>query len=111
MKKLFLALAASAWLLSGCGVYTVNKNNSGLMNLQVGMDRSEVLAAMGQPQRREAYGNTEFLIYRTGFESNSENGNFTPVAIIDGKVAGWGRNYYDNALHSKIDANINIKNQ
>ena len=61
MKRPFLVLAAFAWSLCGCGVYTVNKNNSGLMDLQVGMDRAEVLSVMGQPQKREAYGNTRIL--------------------------------------------------
>jgi outer membrane protein assembly factor BamE (lipoprotein component of BamABCDE complex) len=79
------------------------------MKLQVGMSRIEVMAIMGQPQRREAYEKVEFLIYRTDWAGTTESQNFTPVAIVNDKVVGWGRNYYDQTTRSKIEADINIK--
>jgi outer membrane protein assembly factor BamE (lipoprotein component of BamABCDE complex) len=82
-----------------------------IMKLQVGMSRDEVLSLMGQPQRREAYGSNEFLIYRTDYRGGNESADFTPVAIVNGKVVGWGRNYYDNVARSKIDADITVKNR
>ena len=72
-----------------------------LMNVKIGMSRDEVVALMGQPQKRETYGKTEFLIYQT-----NEAGNFTPIGIVDGKVVGWGRNYYDNAAYSNVKADV-----
>ena len=89
-------------------------NSSNLMQLRVGMTRDEVLKAMGDPQRREAYGAMEFLIYRTSVEryvGTPEAEMFTPVAIRDGRVIGWGRNYYDTALRSKIDAEVTVRNR
>ena len=77
-----------------------------LMKVQIGMSRDEVVALMGQPQKREAYGKTEFLIYRT-----SEAGNFAPIGIVDGKVVGWGRNYYDNAVYSNVKADVTVRNR
>jgi hypothetical protein len=79
------------------------------MKVQVGMPRDEVLAVMGQPEKREAYGNTEFLIYRMDWRGGTEKDNFTPIAIVDGRVTGWGRNFYDTTMRSKVDANITIK--
>ena len=113
--KLAMASVAMAWTLTGCQPFIDGwqsaTNNHDIMKLQVGMKRDEVVALMGQPQKREAYGQTEFLIYRTDYRGASDNANFTPVAIIDGRVAGWGRNYYDNTVRSKVDADINIKQQ
>ena len=106
-----VAVAIAGILLHGlanCGLVTSQVNQRSLMNVQVGMTRDEVISIMGLPQKREAYGRTEFLIYRTGLDG-SEQERFTPVAIVDGKVTGWGRNYYDNALRSKIEADVNIR--
>jgi hypothetical protein len=107
--------------LAGCGVigfvndfqvgWDSAKNTRNILKLQVGMSRDEVMAIMGRPDKREAYGKTEFLIYRTDFQYGAEKGDFTPIAFVDGRVTGWGRNYYDDALRSRVDANINIKQQ
>jgi hypothetical protein len=88
---------------------TANRNNEALLSLQVGMTREEVISLMGQPAKREAYGSTEYLIYKTNTTGQSERADFTPIAITNGKVAGWGRNYYDSSLKSKIEADINVK--
>jgi len=82
-----------------------------LMKVQVGMNRDEVIALMGQPQKREAYGKTEFLIYRTDYRGTNDDGNFTPIAIVDGRVAGWGRNYYDNAVYSNVKPDVTVRNR
>ncbi len=88
-------------LLSGCGLIAADIKQSRINKLQVGMTRSEVIAAMGSPDKREAYGDTEFLIYRTEIEG-PEHLTLTPVAIVRGKVAGWGRNYYENAIKADV---------
>jgi hypothetical protein len=41
------------------------------------------------------------LMYRTKINPDDDL-SCTPVAIVDGKVAGWGRNYYDNVLNADI---------
>jgi hypothetical protein len=95
--------------LMGCGLIAANRNNEALLSLQVDMTREEVISLMGQPAKREAYGSTEYLIYKTNTTGQSERADFTPIAITNGKVAGWGRNYYDSSLKSKIEADINVK--
>jgi outer membrane protein assembly factor BamE (lipoprotein component of BamABCDE complex) len=100
MLRVF-ALMASL-LFAGCGAYITSINNSNINTvLKVGMTRDEVIAIMGTPQKREAYGRTEFLIYRTSLNTNDPN-SFTPIAIVDGRVIGWGRNFYDNAVKADI---------
>jgi hypothetical protein len=59
---------------------------------------------MGQPQTRETYGKTEFLIYQTSVVSAVvsnpplDNSAFAPIALLDGKVPGWGRDYYEAVM-------------
>jgi hypothetical protein len=94
--------------LAACGLAVMQSNKSHLMNIQVGMSREELLAIMGTPGKREAYGRTEFLMYKTDV-GNSDQEIYTPIALVDGKVAGWGRNYYDNAIRTKIEADIKVR--
>jgi hypothetical protein len=81
-------------------ITSINQNNVN-NKLQVGMTREQGNAAMGQPEKREAYGRTDFLMYRTNLNTIDDIA-FTPIAIVDGRVAGWGRNYYDNALKADV---------
>ena len=91
------------------------KNNTKLMNVQIGQSREELLQIMGPPAKREAYqlGNNkviEFLLYRTAGWDNQYLGDtdsqFTPIAIENQKVVGWGRNYYDSVVRSAVDVTI-----
>jgi|ERR1700675_568542 hypothetical protein len=90
--------------LSAFAAACVNQGNERVekvMKLQTDMSRDQVLSIMGEPQRREVHGNVEFLIYRTD-TSEEEGWNFTPVGLVDGRVAGWGRVYYEAAKGSRI---------
>lgn len=116
MRRLILLLLALAMVIasSGCGVAMQSQSraaNEKLMQLQVGMDRQQVLSLMGNPHRREMYGETEFLIYETNHWADSEKERFTPILLNKGKIAGWGRNYYDDAIRSKIEADVRVKSQ
>jgi outer membrane protein assembly factor BamE (lipoprotein component of BamABCDE complex) len=71
------------------------------MNVEVGMSRQEVLTILGQPQRQETYGSTEFLIYSNDGSSNVALINFTPIAVVEGRVTGIGRQLYDAVAHAK----------
>ena len=69
-----------------------------LMQLEIGMTKAEVINIMGKPNNREVYQQPdglilEYLIYRTRYEYPYEEN--TPIAFIDGKVTGWGRNFYE----------------
>jgi len=112
MKRFVVAaLLVFASSALGCEGWQSGSHTRALMKVQVGMSRDEVIALMGQPQKREAYGKTEFLIYRTDFAGTGEAENFTPIAIADGKVVGWGRNYYDNAVYSKVQPDVTVRNR
>jgi SmpA / OmlA family len=66
-----------------------------LTQIHPGMTRQEVLAAMGPPHRQEIYGTTEFLIYSADGNTDGPQSNLIPVAIVDGRVTGTGRAFYD----------------
>jgi hypothetical protein len=90
-------------------------NNANLMKAQIGQNREEFLETLGMPAKREAYqlGNdriVEFLFYRTGGwgpgSTVDTDAQFTPVAIENGKVTGWGRNFYDRVVTAAVDVTI-----
>jgi hypothetical protein len=64
------------------------------------MTRDEVLQIMGPPQRQEIYGATEFLIYSTDGRSTTALLDFTPIAIVDGRVTGKGRSLYEAVVQA-----------
>ena len=116
MRRIFfLSIILIAMLLtSSCGIVYQSQSrtiNDKLMQLNVGMLRDEVLSILGKPDRREVYGESEFLIYITNYKAYYEKERATPILIKSGKVVGWGRNYYDDSIKSKIDADIKINNQ
>jgi len=80
--------------------WDIEKNRSNLMKLEVGMSKKEVIDIMGMPYNREAYavpgGSLEFLIYLTKYTDSGSipDSDTTPVCFMDGKVTGWGRNFY-----------------
>jgi hypothetical protein len=60
-----------------------------LTTIKIGMTRQEVIALLGEPQRQETIGKTELLTYRPSLHAR-EAMNFSPVGIVEGKVAGLG---------------------
>ena len=89
-------------LMAGCAENSTADVSSKLMSVEIGMSRSQVLATVGEPQRKENYGATEFLIYSTG----SSSFDVLPIAIVDGRVTGIGRNLYDNVVRSKMKSDL-----
>lgn len=75
------------------------------------MSKQQVLGIMGEPHAREAYKDIEFLIYRTdpSLEARGKNGEMTPIAIVGGRLDGWGRNYYDTAIRSRADVRVQVE--
>jgi outer membrane protein assembly factor BamE (lipoprotein component of BamABCDE complex) len=67
-------------------------------NIAVGMTQNQVLSILGQPQKRETYGPTEFLFYRSNYGAD------VPIAIVEGKVTSIGRAAYDIVVRSKSQA-------
>jgi hypothetical protein len=56
---------------------------------------------MGPPQRREEYGETEFLIYSADGTSSTALLDFTPIAIVNGRVTGTSRSLYDVVVQAR----------
>lgn len=87
-------------------------NNRKMMRIEIGQMKEEVLKIMGFPAKREAYqlennNIVEFLFFRTQGWSQEDGGDadhqFTPVAIQNGKVMGWGRNFYDKVVRTSVE--------
>ena len=94
-----------AGVLAGCAEASRQidsmEHKSAIETLEVGMSRDRLVSLMGKPAKRENYGSTQFYIYETNYLALRESGQFTPVAVVDGKVAGWGRDYYDAAVEAQ----------
>ena len=76
----------------GCGGYLSVESTQSLTKVKVGMTREEVIRTVGEPQRSEVVGKTELLTYKTDWSVRLAD-NFTPVGIVEGKVAGFGSVY------------------
>ncbi len=119
--KMFWVLAITTCLmpllfLEGCGgavglAAAGNRNN--LNKIEIGMTKVEVREIMGKPHQREADTEYEWWSYLT---HNSDpiygivyrEKDFTPVAFKDGKLIGWGRNFYTDRT-KKYDVKIDQK--
>jgi outer membrane protein assembly factor BamE (lipoprotein component of BamABCDE complex) len=71
----------------------------GLMKLQLGMSKEEVLSIMGTPQRQESYGDTEVLFYTTD-EFSDRKETDTPLTITRGRLVGWGHLDYERVVRA-----------
>jgi outer membrane protein assembly factor BamE (lipoprotein component of BamABCDE complex) len=99
-RNLLLATTlGSLMLLTGC-VNSLEISPTRLESVRAGMTRDEVLLLLGLPQRQESYGSTEFLIYSTDGRSTTALLDFTPIAVVDGRVTGTGRELYDAVVQA-----------
>ena len=107
MKKLLLLIMGVAMI--GCATGPITKmaknNNAKMAKLSLRMTKAQVIELMGPAQKTEAYetktgGTLEYLLYITQaeFEVNWTDKHFTPLCFIDGKLKGWGRNFYDDTI-------------
>jgi hypothetical protein len=116
--SLFAAELTLVCILVGCGP----SNREKLNLLEVGMTKERVLEIMGKPYERAAEGNSEWLVYQTGWHLTGDAyGNLvrrpdrewlTPLFIQAGKLAGWGRNFWrteEKRYDVKIDQTIRQK--
>ncbi len=111
-----VALIFLSFAFLGCGLareIEANANNQRMMSLQIGMTKEQVLATMGTPHKTESYrtasgGVREFWLYRSERHSGIDDlgWHYVPVCLENGKVDGWGRNYYDKAIRVKKDITI-----
>lgn len=114
ITMLFLASCAGSPYQTG---EEARQNRDNLLELNVGQTKDQVIAIMGKPYKTEMYVSegvsTEFWLYLTegkGMDGRKlSDSNFTPLAIENGVLKGWGRNYYDNTLRVKKDITIEHK--
>jgi len=82
-------------------------NRSAMLKLELGMTESQVLDLMGKPSKMEYYRRadgttTDFWMYMTkgriapSFQLTEAS--FTPLAFSDGRLLGWNRNFYYDAI-------------
>jgi len=106
MKSLIAAMTLCIFL-TGCDMI----NRSNLNKLEVGMNKEQVTSIMGKPYQREVYGAEEYWFYETEKkeEYRSQSQYLTPVVFNNGKLVGWGRNYWvekEKKYDVKIDQTI-----
>jgi hypothetical protein len=108
----YVLYAMIAIVAVGCSSIEINmrvdKNNANMANLSIGMTKAQVIEVMGPAGKTEGYatksgGFMEFLFYRSAVHHGYEDGpigdkHWTPVCLIDGKLKGWGRNFYDDTI-------------
>lgn len=97
-KALVLAMVL---LLAGCSYGEIaRKNNEAMLTLKIGQAKEEVLEIMGKPSRSQSYfrggKQTDVWYYRTSPDvlDWGIDDNFTPMVFKDGKLTGWGKDYY-----------------
>lgn len=91
-----------------------DENNKKMLSLEIGQTKPELLNIMGSPAKIEAYqlpNNKiiEFMFYRTsgwGNDYSDQDYQFTPIALENKKLVGWGRNFYDNVIRQAVDINV-----
>src|SRR5262249_49956233 len=93
-KRLTLLFALLASVVANGCTSPGNMQTARLNSIRAGMTRGEVLEILGPPQRQERHGSTEFFIYSTDGASPTALLDFTPIAIVDGRVTGTGRSLY-----------------
>ena len=106
MKQILVMMMMA--VLAGCTapiIGTVKNNNANMAKLSVGMTKAQVVETMGPAGQTAAYetksgGVMEFLFYRTqiDYDFNLQDKHWTPICILDGKLKGWGRNFYDDTI-------------
>ncbi len=91
-----LSIAAMGLFLNGCGYFSQFDNFENSRQLRVGMSEEQVLAIMGEPLQ-ESFSQKDVWFYY--IETRWSDGQNTidecmPLVFKDGKLAGWGNDYY-----------------
>lgn len=113
MKKyiilLFAALCCAGCSLNPFRIAEMNVENS--KRLRIGMTKAEVLAIMGEPVKNETFNKPDIWFYY--FNMNWGDGFVTedecfPLIFKDGKLAGWGNEYYTRSRLENKNAVPNV---
>jgi len=100
--------SADDWADDWYGYGYTNRKN--LNKIEIGITKAEILEIMGRPHIREASNQQEWWLYeiaRSIYITDYER--YTPIVFENGKVIGWGRNFYKDIPKEydiKIDQRI-----
>lgn len=101
INLLVLVVFLNGCVSSSTMPWGIERTRKNLMKLELGMSKQEVIDIMGSPYNREAYvtpdgQSLEFLIYLTKYTYSGSipDTDTTPICFLNGKVTGWGRNFY-----------------
>lgn len=103
MKKnlcTMLTVAGTGMLLSGCGYFTQFDNFENSAKLRVGMTKEQVKTIMGEPVD-EVFCKPDLWYYYVNTQWHDgliTRDECMPVVFKDGKVAGWGNDYYNRSV-------------
>jgi len=110
MKSVMMVILLGLFV-AGCDSINASNNRNSLNKLEVGMSKEQVTSIMGKPYQREVSGEGEYWLYETERKTiyRTPSEYLTPVVFEDGKVAGWGRNYWvekEKKFDVKIDQTV-----
>ena len=112
MKKIMLLffVAVISLVFSGC---TAAKNIENSKKLRVGMTKTQVLNIMGRPLSDELYSKPDVWFYQVqtvwadGLDTRDE---CMPLVFENGKLVGWGNNFYTRYNSRGVRNASEIKN-
>jgi hypothetical protein len=93
MKKI-LVISMLALIISACS--TINDKKSAL---ELGMTKERVVTLLGKPVEGEKYCGDNLLFYYEGakwFDGNITSDECFPLVFEEGKLVGWGQNFYQS---------------
>lgn len=98
MKSFRLVLLlAFVVLCGGCGFSEANHNIKNSEALRIGMTKEEVITVMGKPIQNETYTKPDIWYYYirpNWIDGLATEDECMPLVFKDGKLIGWGNEYY-----------------
>ena len=100
VEKFILIFIVSifVFLMTGCGVWKVNRNIKNLNELRFGMTKKEVVNLMGTPSQSVGFEGSGGKAIEILFYSISLRGDHAPLVLEDGILLGWGDDYRKQRL-------------
>lgn len=85
-------------LLCSCTYFSQFSNRGNAAKLRVGMSKEETLAVMGEPLKDKKFNSPDVWYYYIetlwGFDCQATRDECMPVVFVNGRIAGWGDEYY-----------------
>ena len=95
---LIFMICIFGFLITGCGVWKVNRNIKNLNELKFGMTKKEVVNLMGTPSQSVGFEGSGGKAIEILFYNISLRGDHAPLVLEDGILVGWGDDYRKQRL-------------